>query len=95
MIKCKFKVLVLSNLERVTSEALKSRTLPIHVLNVCSSCLLVSLVSLASRSRNQEESTRAIPPRIFQKHVQLLGTASSYSHSIPKKYQLGAALLAM
>jgi len=43
-----------------------------EIPDVCSSCFYVMLTSLASRSRNQGVSNWTIPPRNFQKHVELL-----------------------
>ena len=53
------------------------------------SCLLAVLQSRGGQPGN-------FPFRIFQKHVQLSGTASSYNHfGPPQKYQLGTVRLAI
>jgi len=57
-----------------------------EIPDVCNSCFKVTLTSLDSRSCNQGEGIWAFSPSWnFQKHFQLLRTASSYKHFAPMK----------
>jgi len=81
--------------EKISKDKHRLMTVLDEIPDLCSSCFKETLPSLASRSRNQEEGNWAISPsQNFQKHVQLLGTLSSYNHFPPRKYQLDAALFA-